>query len=84
MGLLFKQILTADYTFEMDCWKTVSKQVRKGGEGEGRGGEGEGKGGERERWEGGGSPQMKDFFVIVCLFVYLPKLYLTIPSLCHQ
>ena len=36
MGLLFKQILTAAYTFEMDCWRTVSKQVRRG-----RGGKGE-------------------------------------------
>ena len=28
MGLLFKQILTADYTFEMDCWNTVSPKAK--------------------------------------------------------
>lgn len=27
MGLLFKQILTADYTFEMDCWQSVSQRA---------------------------------------------------------
>eukprot|EP00009_Paramoeba_aestuarina_P006555 CAMPEP_0201508824 /NCGR_PEP_ID=MMETSP0161_2-20130828/2054_1 /ASSEMBLY_ACC=CAM_ASM_000251 /TAXON_ID=180227 /ORGANISM="Neoparamoeba aestuarina, Strain SoJaBio B1-5/56/2" /LENGTH=643 /DNA_ID=CAMNT_0047903595 /DNA_START=39 /DNA_END=1970 /DNA_ORIENTATION=- len=28
MGLLFKQILTANYTFDMDCWQVVSKQAK--------------------------------------------------------